>query len=116
MENSGLPKALVLGAGMGFLCAVGGLAAAPSDQAASKIEFEAASVKPSGPQKAGAGIFGKILGGPGRSYSTERLTCHAVESCPKRIRRSLRSDLRSRVAAGRVLRYCGAGSKRLDQR
>jgi uncharacterized protein (TIGR03435 family) len=65
MQNSRLPKALVLGAGTAFFCAVGGLAAAPSDQAAPKTEFEAASVKPSGPQKAGAGIFGKIIGGPG---------------------------------------------------
>jgi hypothetical protein len=55
----------VLGVSTAFLCAVGGRAAVPSDQAAPKIEFEAASVKPSGSQIAGAGIFGKIVGGPG---------------------------------------------------
>lgn len=48
-----------------FLCAVGGRAAVPLDQDAPKVEFEAASVKPSGPQRAGGGIPGKILGGPG---------------------------------------------------
>lgn len=62
----GLKKVLVLVACTAFLCAVGGRAAAPFDQDAPKIQFEAASVKPSGPQ-AGGGVFGKFIGGPGTS-------------------------------------------------
>ena len=61
-----MAKALVFLAWTAVLCAVNGRAAVPFDQEAPKIEFEAASVKPSGPETGGA-IFGKFIGGPGTS-------------------------------------------------
>lgn len=59
-----MQKALVVGVYTAFYV-VGEVGATPADQATPKIEFEAASVKPSETQGTGGEILGHIIGGPG---------------------------------------------------